>query len=128
MSRTSFTNALSELYGLLANATGTPVASLLAAGVTRVYSHEPKPGDTLKGCFVTVAPAGMTPTDWLIAMRVYVTWDVSAELAQTMLVNAAVAADNLMTDGWGPSSWTFEAVPEIEAFVATNLLICGRED
>lgn len=129
MARTSFAATISELYGLLAaDALGTPKSSLQAAGVIAVYDHEPKPGDALRNCFVTIAPAGMTPDAWLIAQRVYCTWDESAKVAQDTALTVMVAVDDLMTDGFGPSQWEWSAVPEIGAFVATNVLMVTRAD
>lgn len=129
MARDSFANALTELYNLLASdSNGTPVTALSTAGVVAVYDHEPKPGDGLRNCFVTVAPAGMTPEYWVIAQRVYSLWDVGAKDAQDKCLAAMVAVDEAMTDGFGPSNWNWEPAPELGAFVATNILMVGRDD
>lgn len=129
MARTSFADTLTELYGLLAtDSVGTPAAALATAGAIAVYDHEPKPGDALRNCFVTVAPVGMTPDYWQLAVRVYSTWDDGAKQAQDRLLAAMVAADEAMTDGFGPSDWQMAAMADLGAFVATNLLYVGRDD
>lgn len=129
MARDTFANSLAELYNLLAaDANGTPRTALSSVGVVAVYDHEPKPGDALRNCFVTVAPAGMTPEYWVIAQRVYSMWDVGAKDAQDVCLAAMVAVDNLMTDGFGPAQWDWQPFDNLGAFVATNILMVPRSD
>jgi hypothetical protein len=129
MARTTFAAALDELYDLLTvDAYGTPISDLAAAGIIAVYDHEPKPGDGLRACFVTIAPYGMDPEHWQIALRVYAAWDEGAHAAQDTALAAMIAVDNSMTDGFGPSSWDWMPAPDLGAFVVTNLVLVGRAD
>lgn len=130
MARNSLTTSIAELYALLGTASA-PVSSLVTAGVVAVYDHEPKPGDALANCFVTVSPVGggMTPTEWLIVTRVYSTWSgMGASAAMTRLLTAVDAVDVLMTDGFGPSEWRIEALNDVGAYVASNPLRVPRND
>lgn len=131
MARDTLANAKTELFGLLGTATTyVPVSSLVTAGVVKVYDHEPRPGDALKGCFVTVEWAGMTPEYWLFAVRVYVSGDVNAKSASDYTLAAAVAVDALVNNGgFGGSEWSGPVWAEdLNAFVATNTVMCGRSD
>lgn len=129
MARNSLSTALAELYALLGTASA-PNATLLTAGVVAVYDHEPKPGDGLANCFVTVTPigGGMTPEYWVLMTRVYSTWVEGASGAMTRLLTAIDAVDGLMTDGFGPSEWQIEALNDIGAYVAQNRLMVPRND
>jgi hypothetical protein len=129
MSRTTFANTLDELYDLLTvDTVGTPIPTLAAAGVVAVYDHEPKPGDGLRACFVTIAPYGMDAEHWQVALRVYAAWDEGARAAQSTALAAMIATDNAMTDGFGPSSWDWMPAPDLGAFVVTNLVYVARAD
>jgi hypothetical protein len=77
---------------------------------------------------MTVSPAGMTPTDWMIRMRVYVTGDLPPEKGQATLIAVMVAADGLMDAYAGPSNWESAWIDDISMFVAGNDLAIGRED
>lgn len=121
MARTSPTNAIAELYGLIT----TPS---LPAGVTAAYSFEPAAGQGAKPVMITVFFAGMTAVDYLLALRIYVTSDVDAESAQATLASLVMTIDARMTSGFGPSNWENGFDPELGAFVATNIFQVGRED
>lgn len=121
MSRTSPTNAIAELYGLIT----TPS---LPTGVTAAYPFEPAPGQGAKPVMITVAFVGMTAIDYLLALRIYVTSDVDAQTAQDTLASLVMTVDGRMTSGFGPSNWDVDWDPELAAFVATNIFQVGRED
>lgn len=77
---------------------------------------------------VTIATAGMTPVFYLIALRIYVTTDVDAQWAQDTMDSLIQTIDARMDARFGPSQWETEFVPELAAFVATNVFEVGRED
>lgn len=131
MARDTLANAKAELFGLLGTAdTYEPVASLSSAGVVKVYDHEPRPGDALKGCFVTVEWGGMSPEYWAFTVRVYMSADVSAKKASSTVLNVSARVDGLVDNGgFGPSDWTGpQWVEELNAFIATHTVVCGRAD
>lgn len=130
MSRASFQGALAEVFALLASdANGTPEAPLVTAGVAKVYDAEPGAAGWVKPCSVTVAPSGITPTDWTVEVRVYVD-DQYAARAQDLLVDATVAVDALLKTGeaFGPSQWDMGWQPPLECWLARCTLQVGRED
>jgi hypothetical protein len=94
-----------------------------------VFGHEPAPGEAGgQARYVTVATAGVLPTEWLVAVRCYVAGTVGAQRAQDVLDELLVAADAALPLCAGPSRWSVEWDPELGAFVATALLEVGRED
>lgn len=129
MSRTTFQNALAEIYGLLASdSAGTPRASLSSAGCVRVLPYDGAAGGAARPCSVTVSPLGIEPTDWTIAVRVYVS-DQDPARAQDLLVDNTVAVDTLLAggQGYGPSRWQFGWDETIGWFAASEVQV-GRED
>jgi len=129
VSRTTYQNALAELFGLLADANGNPVASLASSGAVKVFPHEPGAGGWVKPCSVTMWPSGMTPYDWTVTLRVYVA-DVDPATAQDLLIDNAVVIDSLLLTGagYGPSNWAFGWSPELGCYVGTSEVMVGRED
>lgn len=125
MSRDSLGAAKAELLALLAPA-GVPAI----AGVTCVYGFEPYSGQAQGPVAITISTAGMTPTEYLIVVRVYQTVDVDAEAAQAAMDLLIAAVDTLVgsTGRFGPSSWTVEYDRELNKLVAANILEAGRED
>lgn len=130
MARTTFQNALAELFALLADTNGNPVASLVTAGCVKVYPHEPGAAGVAQPCAVTISPSGIEPTDWVIIIRVYVAGKVVAEAAQDLLIDTTVAVGDLLLDGvgYGPDRWAFNWVPELESWVGSSEVMVGRED
>ena len=130
MSRTTFANALDELFGLLSAAGTAPKQDLLDAGVRFVLDHEPGAAGVPKPCSVTMEPAGIDPTDWMVRVRVYVAGELPPKTAQDLLVNAAVATAAVLKTGvgYGPLSWQMGWNDEIAAYVAVSDVAIGRED
>lgn len=100
----------------------------LPTGVTAAYPFEPPPGQGVKPVMVTVATAGMTAVDYLLALRIYVSTDADAETAQNTLDDLIMTIDGRMTSGFGPSNWDVAYDAELAAFVAVNVFLVGRED
>lgn len=126
MARDSIANSKAELAALLAPG-GTPAVS----GVAAFYDHEPYRGQALRGVWVTLGTAGMTPEFYLIAVRVYhSTTTLPAGTVQTALDTLVQAHDALLatTGRFGPSNWEVEWNEDLDAFVATSVLAVGRED
>lgn len=121
MARTSLGAAKAELFALVT----TPS---LPSGLTMAYDHEPLAGNVQKPNALTISTAGMSPTDYLIALRLYVSAEPDAETANDDLDSLIMAVDGRMTGGFGPSEWEVAYEPELVAFVATNVLRVGRED
>jgi hypothetical protein len=121
MTRNSLANAKAELYGLVSGAN-------LPAGVAAAYQYEPIGGHMQKPVAVTLFTSGMTPTEYLLTLRIYVTTDVDAKTAQDTMDTLIEMIDNQMTSGFGPSDWEVVLDQEIAALVATNRLRVGRED
>ena len=130
MSRATLTAALDEMFGLLSSGGTTPVQSLLDAGVLRVLDHEPGAAGVPKPCAVTMEPAGIDPTEWVVRVRVYVAGDLAPKVAQDRMVDAVVAVDDVLKagEGYGPSSWQMGWSSEIEAYLAFSDVQIGRQD
>lgn len=119
MARTSLGAAKAELKGLL-------TIPALPTDATSVYGYEPLTG--AKPVSVTVATAGMTPTDYLLVVRIYATTDADPEWAQETMDTLIMEIDARMGARFGPSNWTVEHDRELLAFVATSVFAVGRED
>lgn len=130
MSRTTFQNALAELFALLADTNGVPVASLSTAGAVKVYPHEPGAAGWQNPCSVTLSPGGIDPTDWVVTVRVYVAGTVLPATAQDLLIDVTVCVGDLLFDGvgYGPDRWAFQWVTELDCWVASSEVMIGRED
>ncbi len=137
MARTTLSAAKAELHAILGNAsTFAPVTALTAVGVNGVYPFEPRPGDSLKLCFVTVEWRDTQPEWWRFIIRVYASTDVDAQLASTMLLAAAQVVDGLLdaqtgttSPGFGPSEWEGPRFnPDLGALIATTIVGCPRGD
>lgn len=104
------------------------VATALNAvtGVTTAYDHEPTTHG--KPVALTVSSAGIAPTDYLIAVRIYVTTETPVEEAQATMDAVVEAADNALPSWAGPSNWSIEWDQEEGQLVATCILEVGRED
>lgn len=123
-------DTLDEMFGLISDTGTTPEAALVAAGVRYVLDHEPGAAGVPKPCAVTMEPAGIDPTAWVVRVRVYVAGDLPPKTAQDMLVAATVAVDVLLKAGqaYGPSSWQMGWNEEIGAHVSFSDVQIGRED
>lgn len=131
MSRTTFQDALAELHGLLANtSTNVPVAALATVGVAVVYPYEPGAAGWIKPCSVTLSPAGIDPTDWLVDVRVYVDGGQNPARAQDLLIDVSVEVGKLLLAGaaYGPDRWQFGWQPDLDCWIATSTVSIGRED
>lgn len=130
MSRTTFQNALAELFALLADTDGNPVATLATAGAVKVYPFEPGAQGWAHPCSVTLSPSGIDPTDWIVTARVYVGGKVLPAAAQDLLIDVTVCVGDLLFDGvgYGPDRWAFQWVTELDCWVASSEVMIGRED
>lgn len=127
MARTSITATKAELFALLATGSdGTPQSGL--SPLERIFDHEPYPQDGAKPYWLTIATAGQTPTDWVIAMRIYGDGTVGAKEVQDNIDALTSAVMAKLTGPYGDSMWEIDWVDEIGCFVATCLLEVGRED
>ena len=107
-------------------------AAALNASLTGipVYGYEPKPGGLPLPVAVTVATAGITDTEWLLAVRVYSSVRVGDfAAAQDTLDDATEATDTALGDVAVPrSSWQYQYIDEHEAIVATSIVTYPRDD
>ena len=126
---TTFSGAIDNVYGrLAANPTersSAPVASLVNL-VTVVYDHEPGPSMAQKPVSVTVCPGGISPTEWIVVVRVYVSSDAPHRQQQDQIAAVTTAVDDLMVDG--PSEWRIDYADALQCWVAACPLQVGRED
>lgn len=113
-----------ELYGLLAPS-GVPAV----AGVTAVYDHDPHDGQRAKPVAITISTAGIGPTAYTVAVRIYAAADGEAATFQATLDSVLEAVDLLMTPYWGPPDWDVaDRREDLNAFVAETNVFVGRED
>lgn len=132
MSRSTVGEAKAELYGLLWSA-GAPTFSVsgIAPASIHVYDHEPAAEDLLGPIAIAISTAGMTPDDWVLSVRVYVTtaqYDAKKAQDYLDLLLPAVSARTAANGGYGPSTWEIGWDDTYAAFVAVQLLNVGRED
>lgn len=130
MSRETVAAAKAELYALLWSG-GAPTFSATGvdAAAVRVYDHEPK--GFSHPFSVTIATAGFTPDDWVLAVRIYAdTARTDAKVAQDQLdlLIPAVDAKVGSSGGFGPSSWEVDWDADLDSLIATSLLNVGRQD
>lgn len=124
MSRTTLANAKAELVALLVTG-GAPAVS----GVTQVYGYDPPVKDLAGPVAIAVSTDSVTPTEWRLAVRIYITATVDAKQAQDDLDTLIPAVDAKLTSGFGPSQWTIDLPSEERPFyTATHVLEVGRED
>lgn len=133
MARDTLAHTKAELFALFASDTtkprSTPVAALTAVGFVQVFRGDPR--SVPRPLSLSVATAGVTPTDWTFAVRVYATADDDDLAPQDRIDLALPAVDELLMsdDGFGPLNW---AGPDwddaLQAFVATCTLTAGRQD
>lgn len=130
MSRATFADALDELFGLLSAGGQQPVQDLADAGVRRVLDHEPGAQGVPKPCALTVEPAGIDPTDWVVRVRVYVAGELAGKAGQDLCVAAVVAVDALLKagEGFGPSVWQGGWNEELGCYLWWSDVRVGRED
>lgn len=130
MARTTFQNTLTELFALLADSNGVPVASLASAGVVKVFPHEPGATGWLHPCSVTISPTAIEPTEWVVTVRVYVAGKVLPAAAQDLLLDSTVVVGDLLFCGvgYGPDRWAFGWVDGLDCWVASSEVTVGRED
>lgn len=116
--------SVSALQAARAALTAEVVA--LALTDVAVYGYEPPtvPGGTT----VTVATGGITPTEWVLTLRVYVS-DSQPGDAQNTLDDTVTAIDIGLSDvAPRPETWDFSYDEERRMFVATASVPIGRED
>jgi len=129
MASTSLAGARADLYALLASntTTGAPHASLTQ--ITRVYDHEPSPGDLFKPVSVTIVAANIDPDFFTFEVRIYAT-DGTQQICQKNLDAAIDQVDARLrsTAEFGPSSWQISWIDSIAAWVALTSIMSGRQD
>jgi hypothetical protein len=130
LSRTTIAGAATELYNsLTVDDDGNPEASLVTAGVAKVYPFEPGASGVAKPASITLTFAGWDPTNWRWTVRVYV-GDQNPLVAQDMMVAIVSAADALLRDGvaFGPSEGDVQWLDEVQTWMASSEVLVGRED
>ena len=107
------------------------LTSAVASRTVSVYGYEAQPGGLATPQAVTVATSGVTDTEWLFAVRVYITLRNSASFAtaQDNLDDLIVATDTALDATQVPrSSWQVEYVDDLDCLVATTVVSYPRDD
>ena len=97
----------------------------------RVYGYEAQPGGLSTPQAVTVATSGVSDTEWLFAVRVYVTLRNSSSFAaaQDSLDDLVTATDAALDATLVPrSAWGVEYVDDLDCLVATTVVSYPRDD
>jgi hypothetical protein len=98
-------------------------------GATAVLDHEPLPASLPRPKAVTVSPAGISPYEWIVAVRVYVDTTADAQQAQDDLDVLVLACEQALGSTPTPRvGWTYAWVESLGAYVATTTLVVPRED
>lgn len=117
----------------LKQARAATAAALQAAmgSTTNVYGYEARPGGLTTPTAVTVATAGISDTEWLLVVRVYVSMRnvPSFSAAQDTLDDLTVAADSALGNVPAPrSAWQVQYIDELECIVASSTVTYPRDD
>lgn len=118
--RLTVRTALDELATQLRTVAGIPTGSF--------YDYEPAPGQINKSPALTVSFTGMDGTTWMYAIRLYVDPTGDAELADDLIVTLLPLIEAAVDSRWGPTLFQKEWNGEINRWVVTWLVSCGRED
>lgn len=97
---------------------------------TNVYGYEARPGGLTTPTAVTVATAGVSDTEWLLVVRVYVSLrQADFATAQDRLDDLTVAADAALGATPVPrSSWQVQYIEELECLVSSATVTYPRDD
>lgn len=132
MAATTLADAKSDLFSRLCSVTesGTPAASL--TDVTRVYGHEPLPGDIVRPVSLTIGTLGADEDFFRFQVRLYAA-DATQDLTQAKLDSAIAQVDAILgriggAASFGPSVWEVVWADDISAWVAHTEVTVGRED
>jgi hypothetical protein len=127
MAPTSLTLAKSDLYSRLCADTsiGSPHSTLTA--FTRIYNHEPMPGDIAKPISLTILTGQLDPDWFTFSVRIYAA-DGTQAITQTNLDAAIDQFEARMNAEFGPSNWDIQWIEEIAAWVAVSEVKVGRQD
>jgi hypothetical protein len=101
------------------------VAATLTAALPDLVVIGYEPPALTRGVVVTVSSAGIDPTEWLLAVRVYVSGLQPLE-AQNLLDQSAVRVDAALNVP--RSDWDFEWDDTRGAFLASTTIQYPRED
>lgn len=128
MARTSLAAAKAELYGMFQVA-GVPNIT----GVTAVYSYEPPAGKLALPVSITISTAGLGVDDYRIQLRIYISAQVDAQVAQSTMDTMLLAVEQKIHDspagsGWPRTDWSVGYDHDIDAFIGVCNLMVGRED
>lgn len=98
MAPTSLANAKADLFARLASniTTGAPAATLTS--ISRVYGHEPNPGEIAKPASVTILTVGVTPEFFRFQLRIYCA-DGTQDITQARLDTAIDQVDAILGRG-----------------------------
>lgn len=114
-----------------ARAALTTALSSAMSTTTTVYGYEARPGGLVTPTAVTVATAGVSDTEWLLVVRVYVSMKhaQSFEAAQDTHDDLVTAADAALDASPAPrSAWQTEYVPDLECLVCSSTVAYPRDD
>lgn len=103
MSRDTLAAAKEELFELL-----TPDGIPAVDGVTAVYSYDPgaaRIAELAEPVLLLIATGMVTPTSWVITVRIVFDAAVDIAAAQTAADEILPEVDLLLAPHWGPSDW-----------------------
>lgn len=113
-----------------ARAAVTAVLADTVGSQTNVYGYEARPGGLTTPTAVTVATAGMSDTEWLLVVRVYVSLrQADFATAQDRLDDLTVATDDALEGTPIPrSAWQTQYIDELECLVSSSTVTYPRDD
>jgi hypothetical protein len=113
----------------LASARTTLAATLSAAVTYSVMDHEPAPGGLSKPMYVTVNPAGISPTEYLLAVRCYSdTSQAPVDRALDRLEGMVQAVEDALPSAVPHGTWQMEWSELHNAYIATLVAEYPRDD
>ena len=113
----------------LSGARASLSAALDAAVSYPVMDHEPAPGGLAKPTYITVAPAGIAPTEFLLAVRCYSdTSRTRPEDALDALEGMTQAVEDALPVGVPRGTWQLEWSEPQNAYVGTFIAEFPRDD
>lgn len=103
---------------------GVPAVS----GVLVVFDFEPTRAELSAGVSMTISSAGITPTDYRTAVRIYVKVSGSSKAAQDLMDGLVTAADALPSSVFGDSNWRIRYLEADDLLQAECIYESGRDD
>lgn len=118
------TEARDAMVAFFTDATGATIVTDVAV----VYRWEVPPEELFERPSITVGTAGMTATEFLTRVRIYVDMQLGQETAQDTLDAITIDVDHLVDSRYGDSDWRTRWLEDDGLWRAECVYASGRDD